>query len=106
VLVIVPRLKPGFGGGTAPFSQFKGPWKTTFRFTLVVTPPPSHTTILALSMRTLPLSSSILRLTEVGSENSPGSQVAPEASTACRIMTIFLVLSDPFPPVPTFLRAT
>jgi hypothetical protein len=105
VLVIVPRLKPGFGGGTAPFSQFKGPWKKTLLFRFVVAPC-SHTTVLALSMRMLPPSSSILRLTGVGSENSPRSQVAPGASTAWTIMTIFLVVSAPFPPVPTFWRTT
>jgi hypothetical protein len=106
VLVIVPRLKSGFGGGTAPFSQFKGPRKKTVLFTLVVTPPPSHTMVLALLMRTSPLSSTIIRLMDVGSENSPASQVAPGASTAWTITTMFLVSSDPFPPDATFLRLT
>jgi len=106
VLVIVPRLKSGFGGGTAPFSQFLGPWKKTLLFTWVVTPPPSHTMVLELSMSTSPLSSTISRLIGVGSENSPRSQVAPGASTAWTITTMFLVADDPFPPDPTFLRLT
>jgi len=99
VLVIKPVLKPL---GTAELSQFRGPWKNTFLFRLTVVPP--HMMVLELLMSTSPSSSTIVRLIEVGSEKSPGSQVTPGASTAWMIMTTFLVDDAPFPPNATSFR--
>jgi hypothetical protein len=107
--VIVPVDKdwrpPGPPLGTADFSQFKGPANLTPIFTFVVVSA-LHTAVLLLLGRVSPSSSTIVRLIEVESEKSPGSQVFPGASTPWRIRTMFRISVDPFPAVATFLRET
>ena len=95
VAVTTPFEGPG-PVGTAESLQFKGLWKKTSRSSLFW-PPPLHTTILALSIRTSPSSSTILRLIRTGPELSPASQVAPGASTVARWTDIFRVVLEPFP---------
>ena len=98
-----PRLGPPLG--TAEPAQFRGPSNSTAIFTFVASSP-LQTTVLLRSMRTSPVSSTIVRLIDVGSDVSPGSQVFPGASTPWTISTTFLTSVDPFPPVATFRSET
>ena len=107
VSVMVPVLSL-FPSGATPSLQLSGPTNRTGNLTVVVSfGRPLHTIVLDLSISTSPVSSTILRLIGVGSENSFGLHLAPGASTATVVTAMFFVSVDPFAPgVPTFLSET